>query len=265
MADRLIQDLQLVYTVVRAVSDLYDGLDDDSQENVFVCRPEAQAQLVSATAAVERAVFITRHWLASTRPAARALYSTGEELRCQVKKMGGFLQLLIQGCDSEITSMVTEAQRKSSQCLDAAVRNVAHLAVLTGVPLCTAATAEPSARAIGKSSTSMCLLEGTNKGVGSLLEAGLRITKEMLRDAQLAYPRTPALQSLKSKAVDLACSLQAYIHSHMTESEISPDRIDEEEAQASHLQKLRTVAAKLFQLNKTIGELQRLGLADAHG
>ena len=37
----------------------------------------------------------------------------------------------------------------------------------------------------------MCLLEGTNKGVGSLLEAGLHITKEMLRDAQLAYPRTP--------------------------------------------------------------------------
>lgn len=33
MADRLIQDLQMVYTVVRAVSDLYDGLDDDSQEN----------------------------------------------------------------------------------------------------------------------------------------------------------------------------------------------------------------------------------------
>ena len=33
MADQLIQDLQLVYTVVRTVSDLYDGLDDDSQEN----------------------------------------------------------------------------------------------------------------------------------------------------------------------------------------------------------------------------------------
>ena len=33
MADRLIHDLQLVYTVVRTVSDLYDGLDDDSQEN----------------------------------------------------------------------------------------------------------------------------------------------------------------------------------------------------------------------------------------
>ena len=63
---------------------------------VFACRPEAQGQLVVATSAVERAVFLTRHWLASTRPAARALYSAAEELRCQVKRMGGFLQLLIQ-------------------------------------------------------------------------------------------------------------------------------------------------------------------------
>uniref|UniRef100_A0A8C5ABD3 Kinesin family member 14 n=1 Tax=Gadus morhua TaxID=8049 RepID=A0A8C5ABD3_GADMO len=90
MADRLIHDLQLVYTVVRTVCDLYDGLDDDSQEN------GGAGQLVVATSAVERAVFLTRHWLASTRPAARALYSAAEELRCQVKRMGGFLQLLIQ-------------------------------------------------------------------------------------------------------------------------------------------------------------------------
>ncbi|XP_059923848.1 kinesin-like protein KIF14 [Gadus macrocephalus] len=253
MADRLIHDLQLVYTVVRTVCDLYDGLDDDSQENVFACRPEAQGQLVVATSAVERAVFLTRHWLASTRPAARALYSAAEELRCQVKRMGGFLQLLIQGCESEISSMVTEAHRKSSQCLDVALRSVGHLAALTGEPL---GAPEPGARAIGKSSTSMCLLEGTNKGVGSLLEAGLHITKEMLRDAQLAYPRTPALQSLKSKAVDLACSLQTYIHCHMTERESGPDRVDDEdEAQVSRLQKLRAVATMLFQLNRAIAVL----------
>lgn len=33
------------------------------------------------------------------------------------------------------------------------------------------------------------LLKGTNKGIRSLLEEGLTITREMLRDAQLAYPR----------------------------------------------------------------------------
>lgn len=35
------------------------------------------------------------------------------------------------------------------------------------------------------------LLKGTNKGVRSLLEESLIIAREMLREAQLAYPRNP--------------------------------------------------------------------------
>lgn len=37
----------------------------------------------------------------------------------------------------------------------------------------------------------MCLLKGTDKGIGSLVEESLTITREMLREAQLAYPRNP--------------------------------------------------------------------------
>lgn len=37
----------------------------------------------------------------------------------------------------------------------------------------------------------LCLLRGTNKGIRSLLEESLTISKEMLREAQLAYPRNP--------------------------------------------------------------------------
>lgn len=33
MADRLASDLHLVYVAVQTISDLYDSLDDDSQEN----------------------------------------------------------------------------------------------------------------------------------------------------------------------------------------------------------------------------------------
>ena len=33
MADRLASDLHLVYVAVQTISDLYDNLDDDSQEN----------------------------------------------------------------------------------------------------------------------------------------------------------------------------------------------------------------------------------------
>lgn len=33
VADRLASDLYLMYEAIQAISDLYDGLDDDSQEN----------------------------------------------------------------------------------------------------------------------------------------------------------------------------------------------------------------------------------------
>lgn len=43
--------------------------------------------------------------------------------------------------------------------------------------------------ALFQKSIVMGLLTGTNKGIRSLLEEGLIITREMLREAQLAYPR----------------------------------------------------------------------------
>ncbi|XP_005755956.1 kinesin-like protein KIF14, partial [Pundamilia nyererei] len=96
MADRLISDLNLVYMAVQTISDLYDSLDDDSQDSVFVGNLVAQTELVKATTAIENAVFVTMQWLASVKPCSGLLYTIAEELKSQVKKMGGFFQMLIQ-------------------------------------------------------------------------------------------------------------------------------------------------------------------------
>lgn len=63
---------------------------------VFVYNLAAQTQLVKATAAIESAVFVTMQWLASIKPSSGLLYTLAEELKSQVKKMGGFFQLIIQ-------------------------------------------------------------------------------------------------------------------------------------------------------------------------
>uniref|UniRef100_A0A673CR55 Kinesin-like protein KIF14 n=1 Tax=Sphaeramia orbicularis TaxID=375764 RepID=A0A673CR55_9TELE len=203
LADRLASHLHLVYTAVQTISDLYDGLDDDNQENVFTCNLVAQTQLIKATVAIESAVFVTMQWLASVRPSSGLLYTTAEELKSQVKKMGGFFQLLIQGCESEITSMVTEARRKSSKCLNEALLALCHLAAVTGMPL---NVMELGAQATGKPSVVTALLKGTYKGVCSLLEESLTITREMLREAQLAYPRNPVrVHNYSLKIMPFAC------------------------------------------------------------
>ncbi|XP_026179574.1 kinesin-like protein KIF14 [Mastacembelus armatus] len=254
MADRMVSDLNLVYVAIQTIYELYDSLDEDSQDNVFVCNLVAQTQLLRGTTAIECAVFVTMQWLGSVKPSSGLLYTIADELKTQVKKMGGFFQMLIQGCESEITSMVTEAWRKSSQCLDAALFALGHLAAVTGMPL---DAVELGAQASGKPSVVLCLLKGTKKGIHSLLEESLTITREMLREAQLAYPTNPVMQGLKSKALDLARSLQSYMHCHVTERESDPGEVEEgqEEASASYLQSLRTTSTKLFQLNLAIKHL----------
>ncbi|XP_030583286.1 kinesin-like protein KIF14 isoform X2 [Archocentrus centrarchus] len=253
LADRLISDLNLIYMAVQTISDQYDSLDDDSQDTVFVGNLVAQTELVKATTAIENAVLVTMQWLSSVKPSSGVLYTTAEELKCQVKKMGGFFQMLIQGCESEITSMVKEARRKSSQCLDAALLAVGHMAVVTGMPLNVMGL---GTQATVKRSMVTRVLKGTDKGVRSLLEESLTITREMQREAQLSGPRSPVLQSLKSKALDLARALQSYMHCHITEREMEPQEVEEgeEEALISLSQKLKT-STKLFQLNQAIKQL----------
>lgn len=63
---------------------------------VFECSGVARTELIKATTALETAVFVTMHWLASVKPSSGLLYTIAEELKSQVKKMGGFFQMLIQ-------------------------------------------------------------------------------------------------------------------------------------------------------------------------
>ncbi|XP_068599631.1 kinesin-like protein KIF14 [Brachionichthys hirsutus] len=253
LGDRLASDLHQAYAAVQTISELYNNMDDDIQEDVFVCNLMAQTQVIKATVALENAVFVTMQWLAIIKPSSGLLYAIAEELRSQVKRMGGFMQLLIQGCESEITSMVAEAQKNSGRCLDAALLALGHLAAMTDMPL---HGVERVAEATGKSSVVLGLLKGAKLGVRSLLQKSLTLTREMLRDAQLYCPRNPALQSLKS-LLDLTCALQDYMQCGVAEraADLEEDEQQKEEASASDLQRLRTTASKLYQLNQTISQL----------
>lgn len=53
----------------------------------------------------------------------------------------------------------------------------------------------------------LCLLKGTKKGIQSLLEESLTITREMLREAQLAYPRNP----VRDHNLTLICCREIFI------------------------------------------------------
>ncbi|KAI5610222.1 kinesin-like protein KIF14 isoform X1, partial [Silurus asotus] len=258
LADKLALDLLSVFNAANSLAGLYEQLDDNSQENLFACNTEALSHLVRATSAIERAVFITRHWISSVTCSTQSVSQTMEELKSEVKNTGGYFQLLIQGCESEISSMVTEAQRKIIRSTGAALSATAHLAAVTGVHLL---LPRHGSDTIGKVRTAgTCVREGTCRGVRALQDEALFISREMLRHAQLAQPRAQILQSLKVKMQEVAKKLQSYIHC-TTRVRISiqekpdPAENDPEGSDTVQIGRLRNTASKLFQLNHALQQL----------
>ncbi|XP_052395563.1 kinesin-like protein KIF14 isoform X2 [Carassius gibelio] len=259
LADKLTLDLLAVHRAVRSIADLYEHLDDDSQENLFACSTEAQTHLVKATSAVERAVFITMHWVSSIKPSSDSVSPRAEELKTEVKKIGGYLQLLIQGCDSEISSMVTEAQRKVAKCMKVALKTIGLLAAVNGMDLRLIEQGSEIIDNVGIfllqadvyspiRSVVDSLRDGMRQSVTDLLLIGQRIATEMQRDLSSAH-----IPSQKSNAMDVASSLQSYFRCCLSRSETFEDRSEDDEG--SDLCAIKNTTAKLLKLNQAIKDL----------
>ncbi|XP_016382604.1 kinesin-like protein KIF14 [Sinocyclocheilus rhinocerous] len=246
LADKLTLDLLAVHRAVRSIADLYEHLDDDSQENLFACSTEAQTHLVKATSAVERAVFITMHWVSSIKPSSDSVSLRAEELKTEVKKIGGYLQLLIQGCDSEISSMVTEAQRKVAKCMNVALKTIGLLAAVNGTDL---HLTEHGSEIIDNRSVVDSLRDGMRQSVTDLLLIGQRITTEMQRDLSSAH-----IPIQKSNAMDVASSLQSYFRCCLSERSGTAEDCSEDD-EGSDLCAIQNTTAKLLKLNRAIKDL----------
>ncbi|XP_048039068.1 kinesin-like protein KIF14 [Megalobrama amblycephala] len=248
LADKLTLDLLVVHSAVRSIADLYEHLDDDGQENLFACSTEAQTHLVKATSAVERAVFITMHWVSSIKPSSNTVSQRAEELKTEVKKIGGYLQLLIQGCDSEISSMVTEARRKVADCMNAALKTIGLLAAVNGTDL---HLTELGSGIIDYRSVVDSLQEGMHQSVTDLLFIGLKISAEMLQDAQITRAGTPIQQS---KMRDVAHTLKSYFDCCLSERSGSTENRSEDD-EGPDLCAVQNTTAKLLKLNRAIKDL----------
>ncbi|XP_023660428.2 kinesin-like protein KIF14 isoform X1 [Paramormyrops kingsleyae] len=249
MADRLASDLLAVHAALESISDLYEGLGEDSHENLLASSREAQAHLVRATSAMERAASVTLLWVSSVKLNSSSVLQTADQLKAEVKKMGGYFQLLIQGCDSEISSMVTEARSKTGRCLNAALRVIGHLSAVTGMEF---RTAEASSETSDKCSVLTPVYEGTCSGIDHLLQGGITQAKEMQREARLMTPRTQVLQNVKSGILEVGSSLQRYFAFSATQNtDIDVDRPLEQ----PDLLWARNKAVNLFHLNLAVKQI----------
>ncbi|XP_073740638.1 kinesin-like protein KIF14 isoform X2 [Callorhinus ursinus] len=134
MADSLINNFLKIYHGLFAISKAHEEQDEESQDNLFSSDRATQALTIQVTCAFEQLVVLIKHWLNDTLPCTSTA-RLEDELRQEVKKLGGYLQLFLQGCCSDISSMVKEAQKKIIQIVQQAVKYVGQLAVLKGSKL----------------------------------------------------------------------------------------------------------------------------------
>ncbi|XP_077308853.1 kinesin-like protein KIF14 isoform X2 [Lithobates pipiens] len=134
IADSLVSCIGTVCKGVHVVSQTYEQQDEDSTDGIFAVNQDAQIQSIQLTSAFQQSAVLTKLWLDSFNE-SQETDKPGENLLLNIRKLGGYLQLLLQGCSSDISAMVKEAKAKADHTVEQILQDIGYLAALTVTPL----------------------------------------------------------------------------------------------------------------------------------
>ncbi|KAL6040750.1 hypothetical protein STEG23_017515, partial [Scotinomys teguina] len=203
MADSLINSLLKLSNGLLAISKAHEEQDEESQNNLFSSDRAAQAFAIQIACAFEQLVIVFKHWMDDFPPGTSSA-RLEDELRQDIKKLGGYLQLFLQGCCSDISSMVRETQNKVVQMIEQALQCVGQLAVLKGSRLCFLENNKiSSAQAF-----TAALQDGIASGMKSLLDSGLEKAQNLMQGLSRQSAHEEVTKRMKVNAEELVRSLE---------------------------------------------------------
>ncbi|KAJ1173511.1 hypothetical protein NDU88_005343 [Pleurodeles waltl] len=261
VADSIIMDLITVHTGVAAISSAYESQDDESLENFFSSDRDTQSHSIRMTSAFEQLVILTKHWLDRFQQFAESpkIY----ELQHDLKKLGGYLQLLLQGCSSDISSMVREARDRALQTTEQAIKRVGHIAASTGTELhLTEEITGP------KKSFIHAIYEGIASGLHSLLDINTKKAKDTEEELLGNFPHSEALKETKNFAVRLVIFLQKPLMEYKNVD--IEAQLKEQDAGCHDLKKIASLGEELLKLSHSVAQFCRICVSflkgtDGHG
>ncbi|KAF7470109.1 Hypothetical predicted protein [Marmota monax] len=95
IVDSLINNFLKIYNGLFAISKAHEEQDEESQDNLFSSDRTLQLLIIQIACAFEQLVVLIKHWLNDFLPCTD-LATLEDELRQEVKKLGGYLQLFLQ-------------------------------------------------------------------------------------------------------------------------------------------------------------------------
>ncbi|XP_021510001.1 kinesin-like protein KIF14 [Meriones unguiculatus] len=204
IADSLITNLLKIYNGLFAISRAHEEQDEESQDNLFASDRAAQALTIQIACAFEQLVVLFKHWLDDFPPCTNSA-RLEDELRQHIKKLGGYLQLFLQGCYSDISSMVKEAQNKVMEIMQQAAQCMGQLAILKGSKLC---LLESSIKVSSAQEFMAALQDGAASGMKSLLDSGLEQVRKLRQGLENQSAQEEVTKHMKANAVELVGSLE---------------------------------------------------------
>ncbi|NXM74977.1 KIF14 protein, partial [Serilophus lunatus] len=250
IADSLLSNLFIIFSGVSAISKAYEQQDEECQENFFSLDRAAQSYSIRIISAFDQIVILSKLWLNNIHKCP-GFIKVDEEMKRDVKNLGGYLQLLLQGCSSDISSMVTEAWSKVNQTVKQITKYIGHLAVVTTADI--SFSEENNIPASGLQELVLAIYDGVGSGLDFLVdtveEKARMVQKELLKRC----PQNEIQNRIKDNVVALARFLENNI-SYCRKKEME-SQLPDEESLYRGIKKSTKIAAKYLELEQCLTEV----------
>ncbi|XP_026527495.1 kinesin-like protein KIF14 [Notechis scutatus] len=252
MAQILLKTLITIYTRVTAMTKAYEQA-EENPENFFTVDQAAQSCSIVITSAFQQFVVLTNQWLKNFRKNSEFV-KIFNELREDVKHLGGYLQLLFQGGCADLSSVVAEAEKKITQILKHLAKYIGHLAAMTGSELSfTDGNGGDESNAKKQLISDIC--DGIDLGLRHLLDDIQKTCRIMQKEFSKWYPQNEVQNQIKYKAIELAKHLEE-IMSECKKNEVS--LLTEEESVDQELKKAHDKATEFLELQQCLDQVHQM-------
>ncbi|XP_059678048.1 kinesin-like protein KIF14 [Gavia stellata] len=249
IADSLLTNLFIIFSGVSAISKAYEQQDEECQENFFCLDHAAQSHSIRIISAFDQLVVLTKLWLNNVQKCPGSI-KVDEEIKQEVKNLGGYLQLLLQGCSSDISSMVTEAWSKVNQTVKQTMKYIGHLAVVTRADI--SFSEENNIPATSLQDFVLAIYDGVGSGmefiIDTVQEKARMVQKELIKQ----NPQNESQNRIKDDVVALARFLEnniSYCRKKEIESQLPEESLYQE------IKKSTNIAAKYLELEQCLAEV----------
>ncbi|XP_067997024.1 kinesin-like protein KIF14 [Melanerpes formicivorus] len=246
IVDSLLTDLFIIFSGVSAISKAYEQQDEESQGNFFSLDHTAQSYSIKIISAFQQLVVLTKLWLNNIQECPGPI-KIDQKVKQEVKNLGGYLQLLLQGCSSDISLMVTEAWSKVNQTVKQTIKYVGHLAVVTGTDI--SFSEENNVPSTSPQDFVLAIYDGVGSGLEFLMDRVQEKARTVQKQLQKLCPQNEIQSQIKDNAVALAIFLEnniSYGRKKEIESQLSQESLYQE------IKRSTDIAAKYLELEQCL-------------